>query len=50
MADKKSCSKSLQALEEARKAFENFAKENALENVDDVVNMVKEIRKEKSLK
>ena len=50
MEDKKEKSASLFALEEAQKAFEGFAKENALENEDGVVNMVKEIRKEKSLK
>ena len=50
MKDKKNCSKSLHALEEARKAFEGFAKETELENVDDIVEMVKEVRKEKSLK
>ena len=48
MEDKKDKSASLSALEEAQKAFEGFAKENALENVDDVIKMVKDIRKNKN--
>ena len=45
MEDKKDKLALLFALEEAQKAFEGFAKENTLEDVDDVVKMVKDIRK-----
>lgn len=46
MDDKKGKPASLFALEEVQKTFEMFVKEN----VDDIVEMVKAIRKEESLK
>ena len=45
MEDKKDKLASWFALEEAQKAFEGFAEENTLEDVDYIVKMVKDIRK-----